>query len=125
VAEASTKKGVSFAQLRKLALALPGVEESTSYGTPAFKVGKKAFIRLHQDGKSLVIIHISFDEREMLMERDPDAFYITDHYRNWPAMLVGLAHVRADTLAPLIEQSWRHFAPKKWLAAYDATRRPA
>jgi hypothetical protein len=96
-----------------MALALPGVVESTSYGTPAFKVGKKTFIRLHQDGKSLVIVHISMDEREMLMERDPQAFYITDHYRGWPAMLVGLAHVRVDALQPLVEQSWRHFAPKK------------
>jgi hypothetical protein len=55
----------------------------------------------------------------MLMERDGQAFYITEHYRNWPAMLVGLAHVRADTLAPLIEQCWRHFAPRKLLAALD------
>lgn len=115
----AAKKGVGFAQLRKMALALPGVEEGTSYGTPAFKVNKKAFIRLHQDGKSLVIIHISFDEREMLMERDPEAFYITDHYRGWPAMLVGLAHVQADALQPLVERSWRHFAPKKLLKEFD------
>jgi len=119
VPKTSGKRGVSFAQLRKLALALPGVEEGTSYGTPAFKVGKRAFLRLHQDGKSLVIIHIGMDEREMLMEQDPQAFYITDHYRGWPAMLVGLASVDAGALKPLIERSWRHFAPKKLVKAFD------
>jgi len=34
-------KHVTLDTVRKLALELPGVEESTAYGAPAFKVGGK------------------------------------------------------------------------------------
>ncbi len=36
-----------FDRVRRLALALPGVAEGTFYGTPAFRVGRKYFTRLH------------------------------------------------------------------------------
>jgi hypothetical protein len=111
----------SFETARAIALALPGVTEGTSYGTPGFHLGKKFLSRLHQDGKSLVV-KVGFDEREMLMAADPESFYITEHYRGYPAMLVGLASVPVETLRRLLEQSWREIASKKAVAAYDAAR---
>lgn len=51
--------------MRRLALALPGVEEGLSYGTPAFRVKGKFLARLKEDGGSLVV-KIDFDEREAL-----------------------------------------------------------
>jgi hypothetical protein len=111
----------SFETAREIALALPGVTEQPSYGTPGFKLGTKFLARLHQDGKSLVV-KIGFDEREMLMAADPESFYITDHYKGYPAMLVGLASVPVETLRRLLEQSWRQIASKKVVAAYDAAK---
>jgi hypothetical protein len=111
----------SFETVRDIALALPGVTEQSCYGTPGFRLGKKFLSRLHQDGRSLVV-KIGFDEREMLMAADPQSFYITDHYRGYPAMLVGLATVPVETLRRLLEQSWREIASKKAIAAYDADR---
>ena len=110
---------MTFAQLRKLAVALPGVEESTSYGTPAFKVKKKLLARMHQDGESLVL-HMDFDERETLMEADPERFYITDHYLDHPWILVRLAKVKPTQLRPLFEQAWRMRAPARLLRELDA-----
>jgi hypothetical protein len=110
---------MTFEDIRQIALALPGAEESTSYGTPAFKVAGKMLARKHQDGVSLVV-RISFDEREMLMEAEPETFYITDHYRNYPALLVRIATVNPGTLQRILAQTWRQVAPKKLVAAFDA-----
>ncbi|MEO6340124.1 MAG: MmcQ/YjbR family DNA-binding protein [Caulobacteraceae bacterium] len=110
---------MTFDDVRAIALALPGAEESTSYGTPAFKVGGKMLARKHQDGVSLVV-RISFDEREMLMEAEPETFYITDHYRNYPALLVRIETVNPGTLKRILEQTWRQVAPKKLVAAFGA-----
>lgn len=110
--------GVTFAGVRKIALSLPGVIEGTSYGTPAFKIGKKFFSRLKEDGENLVVL-VGFDERAMLMAARPETFHITEHYRNWPSMLVRLKSVDAPTLRRLFEQSWRERASAKLLKAFD------
>jgi hypothetical protein len=108
---------VSFETVRQIAQTLPGAEESTSYGTPAFKVKGKLFARLHQDGESLVF-SVDFDEREEMMSADPDKFYITDHYLNYPWMLVRLSKVRPDQLRDLLIGSWRRAAPKQLVATF-------
>ncbi len=99
-------KTLSWETVRELALSLPGSEEGTSYGTPAFKVRGKLFVRLHQSEGSLVV-KIEQSERAMRMKADPEAFYITDHYVNYPWMLVRLAAIRKEDLHELLEDSWR------------------
>ncbi|MDB4948665.1 MAG: hypothetical protein JWM27_1314 [Gemmatimonadetes bacterium] len=47
--------GVAFGQVRGMALALPGVEEGTSYGTPALRVRGRFFLRLKEDGGTRVL----------------------------------------------------------------------
>jgi hypothetical protein len=106
---------VTFAVARRLALALPGVVEGTAYRTPAFRVEKKFFFRLREDGATLAI-RIDFDTREALMQARPEAFFITDHYKGYPAMCVRLATVRRTELEALLEQSWREVAPRRLFA---------
>ena len=105
--------------VREIAWLLPGAEEGTSYGTPAFKVKGKLFVRLHQDGDAIVV-RIEPAERTMRMQADPNAFFITDHYAPHPWMLVRLSAVRKDDLGDILEGSWRLRAPKRWVAEYDA-----
>ena len=107
--------------VRQIAMALPGVVESTSYGTPAFRVGKKHITRLH-DKLDALVIGIDMDERESLMRDHPDTFFITDHYRDYPAMLVRLSTVTRPQLQSLLEHAWRDVAPKKWIEQYRQTR---
>jgi hypothetical protein len=111
---------VTFETVRHLALALPGAEEGTSYGTPAFKVRGKLFIRLHQSGDSLVV-KIDQRERELRMRADPETFHITDHYVNHPLLLVRFASLDQSDLRDLIVESWRRSAPQRLLAEYDAS----
>ena len=112
-------KPVTFETVRQLAMALPEVAEGTSYGTPAFKVRKKLIARLKEDGESLVV-RIDFLKRDILMNAEPETFYITDHYRDYPAMLVRLSRVRPEVLRDLLEQAWRLEAPKRLIQAFDS-----
>ena len=83
-----------FDDVRKIALAWPEVEDGTSYGTPALKVRKKLLVRLKEDGDSLVMPGVPQDERDMLVERAPKVFYFTDHYRDYPMVLIRLSKAK-------------------------------
>lgn len=110
---------LTYDQIRKMALKLPGVEEGTSYGTAALKVKGKFMARLKEDGES-VVFRVGFDERDLLMQTKPAIFFITDHYLGYPAVLIRLAAASRKEAADLIEMSWRFVAPKKVQAARDA-----
>jgi hypothetical protein len=104
---------------RQLALDLPGVTEGTAYRTPAFRVAGRFFFRLREDGASLAV-RIDFDTREALLQARPEAFFITDHYRGYPAVCVRLATVRRPELKVLLGESWRHVAPRRLAASLKA-----
>jgi len=98
-----------YKKASSVALELPGVITSTSYGTPAFKVSKKMFARLKEDGKTLVVYT---EERNKWMKQDPVTFFITDHYKDYPLMLIDLARVKKKDLQQLLITSWQLRAPK-------------
>ena len=106
----------SIRDVRRMALALPGVEEGVCHGTPAFYVRKRLMLRLRDDFETLVI-RIPMDQRDDLIAADPDIFSVTDHYQNYPAILVTLPNVSQSRLAKLIEESWGRLASKKQLAS--------
>jgi hypothetical protein len=110
---------VTFEQVRLAAQAFPGVEDSTSYGTPALKVRGKLLARLHQSG-DCVVLRAQLLDREILMQSDPRVFYITDHYRDYPWVLVRFSAVDVAALPDLIERAWRLVAPKTLIAKYDS-----
>jgi hypothetical protein len=112
---------VTFEQVRLAGLAFPGVQDSTSYGTPALKVRGKLLARLHQSGECIVL-RADLLDREILMQSDPHVFFITDHYRDYPWVLVRFSAVSADALPDLIERAWRLVASKSLLAKYDAAK---
>ena len=102
----------AFNDVRRIALSLDNVEEGTSYGTPAFKVGGALFVRMHQDGESLVV-RTDFEQREELMASDPETYYITDHYLNYEWVLVSLSRVHPDALRDLMGMAWKLAAAGK------------
>lgn len=107
--------------VRRVALALPGVVEGTSYGTTAWRVKGKFLARMWEDGETLVV-KCGDDERDFRMQADPATFFITDHYKGYPTVLVRLAKVDTKVLAEVLEQAWRIHAPKSLLA--KGARRP-
>ena len=96
---------VSEGIVRKEALALEGVVEAPSYGTPGFRVRGKLFARLHDDGESLVV-RVDPIERELMLTANPDVFFITDHYLGHPWVLVRLARISATLLRATLREAW-------------------
>ena len=113
-------RGITYRVFVKLALKLPAVEESTSYGTPSLKVKGKLLTRLWEDGETLVV-RTSFEDRDHLLLAEPKVFFITDHYKGYPAVLVRLAQVKPKQLMELFDDAWRRYAPPRLLAARNPT----
>jgi hypothetical protein len=101
--------GVTFEAVRKIALSLENAEEGTSYGTAAFKVRGALFLRLKEDGESLVV-RADFEQRDALIAEDPETYYITDHYLKYPWVLVRLSRIHPDAMRDLIRMAWRSAA---------------
>jgi len=103
-----------FARVRTAAAHLPEVEEGTAYGTPSLKVRGKSFVRL-KDADTLVVL-CAIEEKEMLMEADPEIYFETDHYKGWPAVLVRLKRIGSAELRRRVERAWFLKAPKRLIA---------
>jgi hypothetical protein len=106
-------------ELREIALSFPGTTEEPSYGTPAFKVRKKLFVRLRDDYETIAL-KMPFADRDERIAMEPDIFYITEHYRTWPGVLVRLEAIDRARLAELIERAWLFTAPRRLLAAWES-----
>ena len=111
---------MTFDEVWKFALLWAEVEDGTSYGTPALKVRKKLLARLKEDGDSLVIPGVPLDEREMLVESQPKLFYFTDHYRDYPIVLLRLSKAKRATVEPLLRRHWRTLASKAAVKEFDS-----
>jgi hypothetical protein len=116
------KKTADFDTVRKIGLALPGVEESTAYGSPALKVhgtilAGMAINRSAEPGS--LMVRVDFDDRAELLAADPDVYYVTDHYAPYNAVLVRLSRVRPDVLRDLLGMAY------KFVTRNAAPRSPA
>jgi hypothetical protein len=105
---------MTWAAVCKLGASLPGVEVTTSYGTPSLKVSGKFMLRLREDGQSLAV-RCGFDERDFRLQLDPTTFFVTDHYKGYPAVLVHLSRVTPAVMRELLDQAWHANAPRSLL----------
>ena len=98
---------------------LPEVEEGIWYRTPSLNVRGKHFVRLKEDGRTVVFLTDGVDEQEFLIAAKPEIYFITDHYRGYPAVLAHLAPLRVSDARPRLERSWRQRAPKRLQKLFD------
>ena len=99
-----------------MAVALPEVEEGTIHGSPSFKLRGKllACAAIHKSAEpDTLAVRIPFDLRADLMKSDPDSYYLTDHYVNYPTVLVRLSRIKSNGLRELLGASWRFVSAKK------------
>ena len=107
-----------------IGLALPGVEEGTTYGTPALKVRGRVIccIPTHRSAESnSLVVNVEFEERAELLAAAPDTYYLPDHYANYPFVLVRLSRVHADALRDLLSGARKRAQTKR---PQRAGRRP-
>jgi hypothetical protein len=107
--------------VRRLAMALPHVEEIDSDGFD-FRVAGKGFVWSYperQPGKprrirtDIAVLYVGDEaERQALVLGEPSIFYAAPEYRSWPLVLVRLTEVGPDRLAELVADAWRMRAPE-------------
>jgi hypothetical protein len=112
---------MTFDDVRIIALQWPEVVEGSSYGTPALKIRGKLLTRLKEDGESLVIQGVEHDERALLVKMQPNIFYFTDHYRDWPIVLMRLSDAPREVVETFLLRRWRALASRKALKSFDST----
>lgn len=109
------KSTITFDTVREIGLALPGVEESTAYGSPALKVhgnilASMAINRSAEPGS--LGVWVDFDDRFELLAADPDVYYVTDHYAPCNVVLVRLSRVKRDVLRDLLSMAHKFVTRK-------------
>jgi len=102
------RRGVEVPAARRLLLDLPDVVEGRSYGMPSFLLNGRFLARFRDAGTVLVLQLATINDRDTLMDLDADAFFFTEHYRNYPAVLVRLAAVPPALLTDVVTEAWRH-----------------
>lgn len=120
--------------VHRMALELPEVQESTSYGNRAWKVGKKNLAWERPLRKSdldalgidppdepiLAVRTPTVAEKQMLVEAEPEICFTTPHFNGFPAVLVWLNRVSEDELRELIVEAWLTQAPRRLTREYLA-----
>lgn len=100
---------VDFDTARRLAAALEGVEQGTSWGSPALKVHGRMFacVPNHRTAEpGSLALRLDFADRDELLAADPATYYLPEHYVNYPCVLVRLARITPEALADLLRMAW-------------------
>ncbi|HWT07034.1 MAG TPA: MmcQ/YjbR family DNA-binding protein [Xanthomonadales bacterium] len=127
----------TWGQVRRYALALPGVVEETSFGHAAWKVNKKLFVWERPLRKSdvaalgdtaptgpiLGVRSADLEMKEALLRSDPHVLFTTPHFDGYPAVLVQLDKISAKNLKQLIVEAWLGRAPERSVREYLASRK--
>ena len=96
---------MTFRTVRAIGLRLPGVEESTMYGTPALKLGKRlvACIASNKSAEpGTLCLRTTFEQRDILIAEEPATYYLKPHYETFPVVLVRLSRVGRDAMSDLL-----------------------
>jgi hypothetical protein len=119
--------------VRRLALALPHVQEIDSDGFD-FRVGDKGFVWSYPErrpGRPRVIrtdIAVLFvgdeAEKQALLLGEPELFFSTPGYDGWPLVMLRLEAVDVERLGELVTDAWRMRAPRALVPELDGGRSP-
>jgi hypothetical protein len=99
---------MTFRTVRAVGLRLPGVEESTMYGSPALKLGGRlvACMASHKSAEpGTLVLRTTFEQREAMIAEEPETYYLKPHYEAFPVVLIRLSRVSRDAVHDLLSGS--------------------
>ncbi len=96
---------MNYNEMIALALELPEVEESTSYGDPAIKRKGRLMFAFKDKGDTLAI-KLDWETHDRLLSELPEIFYKTPHYDGWPWLLVRLELLGPELARDIVTASW-------------------
>jgi hypothetical protein len=113
-----------LSRVRAIAMKLPDVEEGTTFGFPAFKVGGTTFAwfpnKKEVEPDSLGV-RMSILERDYRIADDPDVYYVTPHYLDYTSVLARVNEMKTPALKELLESGHEFMT----VAAKTKRKRPA
>lgn len=104
-----------------MAMALPEATEEPHFDLTSFRVRGKIFVTVPPDGTSARVF-VDEDEARAAVAEQPEVVEELWWGKRLSGVRVDLARADAGRLAELVEEAWRRRAPKRVVAAYDATR---
>jgi len=107
------RKKLDFKTVKRIALGMPDVDASTT--AQAVKVRGKllTWIPINKSAEpGSLAVRIDLDRRAELLAEAPDVYYVTDHYVNYPVVLVRLSRIQPDALPDLLRVAWRFVTAK-------------
>jgi len=54
-----------------------------------------------------LVVYIDFDSRSELLAEAPEVYYLRDHYKDYPVVLLRLNRVDSDALRDLLRGAWQ------------------
>nr|WP_315383255.1 hypothetical protein [uncultured Sphingomonas sp.] len=105
------------------ALTLPDVEIGSWWNTPCPKINGKGLMSPGREPGSFALM-VTKDEKPLLLETDPETFWQTDHYRNFPMLLVRYGTPARERIELYIQRAWWDRAKKAQRLAAGMETRP-
>ncbi|MEM8650678.1 MAG: MmcQ/YjbR family DNA-binding protein [Pseudomonadota bacterium] len=111
----------NWTELRELALSLglPQVTDAVSWGNPNLKAHGKMWT-WWSPMIDAAVFKGSIEEREFLLEADPETFVMHPHYANSGVILVAGGKIDPEWAKARLIATWRNQAPKRFLKEFDA-----
>jgi hypothetical protein len=119
----------AFDVVWELGCSLPNVEVGTRYDGALVLKAHGVFmagVAMHASAEpDTLVVRAESEEREGLLEDAPDTYYITDHYRRYPVVLVRLSLLNREVLRELLTGSWRMTVERRRTGRATLTKMPS
>jgi hypothetical protein len=93
---------LSKAEARKVILSIPGTDERLWFNQPSVFLHDRFLAKTHHKENAVTLQVGSMEMRDMMLEAEPELFYITDHYRKFPFVLVRLSALTKTVLKEML-----------------------
>ena len=93
---------LSKAEARKIMLAIAGTDERLWFREPSIFIHDRFLAKTHKKEDAVTLQVGSMEMRDMMLEAEPELFYITDHYRNFPFVLIRLSALTKTVLKEIL-----------------------
>lgn len=110
---------MTYADVRRIALALPEVEEKLTWETDLTLRVRDRIFAIGGEGSDRVSIKASLEGQAELIEMDPETFAKSAYVGRFGWVTVDLERVDPGLLESLLRDAWRRTAPKKLAATLD------
>lgn len=112
----SRSKASGFDAAVAIGRTLPDVEVTTTWGAPTLKVRGKMFacVAINKSAEpNSMVVRMDTAQRDLLIEEDPATYYLTDHYIDYPCVLVRMSRVSPDALRDLLQGAHRFVSTRR------------